>query len=61
MLKRRRELKISTTRELLRGILVTMWCRKILKTPTKINSKNSSSKITQLLLRRRTTRKNTTF
>jgi hypothetical protein len=54
MLKRRRELRTSAARKLLREVLVPMWCRKIL---TRRNSSKNSNKRTLLLLRRRTRRK----
>jgi hypothetical protein len=59
MLKRRRELRMSAARKLLREVLVPMWCRKILKILTRRNSSKNSNKRTLLLLRRRTRRKAT--
>jgi hypothetical protein len=57
MLKRRRELRTSVARNLLREVLVPMWCRKFLKILTRRNSSKNSNKRTLLLLRRRTRRK----
>jgi hypothetical protein len=57
MLKRRRELSMSMARKLLREVLVPMWCRKILKIPTRRNSSKNSNKRPLHLLRRRTRKK----
>jgi len=53
MLKRRREKRTSVARKPLREVLVPMWCRKILNTPTRRNSSKNSNKRTLHLLRRR--------
>jgi hypothetical protein len=57
MLKRRRAQKISTARRLLREVLAPIWCRNILKIPTRRNSSKNSNKRLLHLLRRRRTRK----
>jgi len=57
MLKRRREQKMFVARKLLREVLVPMWCRKILNTPTRRNSSKNSNKRTVYLLRRRRRRR----
>ena len=53
ILKRRREIRMSAARKLLRQFLVPMWYRIVLKILTRRNSSKSSNKRTPLLLRRR--------
>jgi hypothetical protein len=47
---------MSTVRELLKGLLVSMWCRKIPRTTTKRSPSKRSNKRISLLLRRGRTR-----
>ena len=56
MLKRRREQRMSVARRSVRGVLVPMWCRKILPSPNRRNFRKNSNKSLPLLLRRRRTR-----
>jgi hypothetical protein len=42
MLKRRRELRMSVSRNFLRKTIVLMWCRKIFKIPKELKQKNTA-------------------
>jgi len=53
MLKRRQEQRTFVARKLVRGVLVPMWCRKILPSPNRRNFRKNSNKSLPLLLRRR--------
>jgi hypothetical protein len=52
-----RAARTFVARKLLREVLVPMWCKKILKSPTRRNSSKNSNKRTLHLLRRRTRKK----